>query len=88
MQEPADLGASIAQLGVRLARLYLEEARMSHSDPETGARDKSRAESLFRWASEAAETTNASGQELLHAALGELKAELDSFELAKGVHAC
>jgi hypothetical protein len=89
VQESADLGASIAENAVRLAQLYLERARMSGSagDGEKAGRDKSRAELLYQWADEAAETTTSAGQDVLYAALDRLKEQLDSLEVAKGAGA-
>lgn len=81
----ADLEASIAEHAVRLAHLFCERARMFHADGETAAavRDKSRAEHLYKWGVQAAQSTNHAGQDVLRPELEQLKTELDSFQLSK-----
>lgn len=85
----ADLDASIAELSIHLAQLYLESARTyqraNHS--AAAARDKSRAESLYRWAVEAAESTNSADQDVLRPELAQVKTELDSLELSSAAGA-
>lgn len=51
------------------------------------AHDKLRAESLYQWALEAAEATNTAGHGVLRPELEQLRTEIDSFELSKGVSA-
>jgi len=86
----ADLGASIAEHAIRLAHLYCDRARMFYAAGEKTAatRDKSRAEDLYQWALQAAESTITAGHDALRPELEELKAELDSFhQLSKAVTA-
>jgi hypothetical protein len=84
-----DLGAAIAELAIHLAHLYFERAKMFQvaADRAAAARDRSRAESLRQWAIEAAEATNVAGRDVLQPELEQLKKELDSFELSRGVSA-
>lgn len=84
-----DLGAAIAELAIHLAHLYFERAKMFQgaADRAAAARDRSRAESLHQWAIEASEATNVAGRDVLQPELEQLKKELDSFELSKGVGA-
>jgi len=85
----ADLGAAIAELAIHLAHLYTERARMFQTaDNRAGAaHDKLRAESLYQWALEAAEATNAAGRGVLRPELEQLRTELDEFEVSKGAGA-
>lgn len=81
----ADLGASIAEHAVRLAHLYFNRARMSGltGDHAAAAQAKARAESLYDWATQATETTNAAGHGALEPQLEDVKTELDSLRLSK-----
>jgi len=85
----ADLDASIAENAIRIAHLYCERAKMSEvaKDHASAVRDKSRAESLYHWATQAAESTNTAGRDVLRPELERLKAELEAFHIAKGASA-
>lgn len=85
----ADLGAAIAELAIHLAHLYFERAKMFRGagDSAAAVRDRSRAESLYQWATEAAQATNPAGRDVLQPEFEQLKTELDSFELSRGVSA-
>lgn len=85
----ADLDASIAENAIRMAHLYCERAKMSNqaADHQSAALDKSRADSLYQWAMQAAAFASPAGRDVLEPELDKLKAELDAFELAKGVSA-
>lgn len=79
----------MAELAIHLAHLYFERAKMFQvaSGNAASARDKSRAESLYQWAIEAAEATNAAGHDALRPELEQLRTELDSFELSNAASA-
>lgn len=85
----ADVSAGIAELAVHLAHLYFERAGMFQGAAENAAaaRNKSRAESLYQWAIEAAEATNVAGKDVLRPELDRLRADLDSLELSNSAGA-
>lgn len=62
---------------------------MFHAAGENAAavRDRSRAENLYQWALQAAESTITAGHDVLRPELEQLKTELDSFQLSKAVTA-
>lgn len=69
--------------------MFYERARMflNSGDSSAAIRDKARAQSLSEWAKEAAKATNSAGREVLEPELEQLKNELNSLELPKGVSA-
>jgi len=85
----ADLEATIAEHAIRLAHMFYERARMflNSGDSSAAVRDKSRAESLWEWAAEAAKAANTAGREVLDPELEQLKNELTSFEIGKSAKA-
>lgn len=81
--------ATIAEHAVRLAHMFYERAGMflNSGDSSAAIHDKARAQSLSEWAIEAAKATNSAGREVLEPELEQLKNELNSLELPKGVSA-